>query len=82
MSDCPSVCPYLEISVTTKPIGFYCSGNLPTGPVVVLGNFLGGATPQTPPPKKKIQIRYRRVNFPLPHRASLPEARGETASNI
>ena len=37
-----SVRPSLEISVTTEPIGFYSSGNIPTGPVVVLGYFLGG----------------------------------------
>ena len=81
MSDRPSVCPYLEISVTTKPIGFYFSGNLLTGPVVVLGNFLGGGTPKLPK-KKNLQIWYRRVDSLLPHKASLPEARGETASNI
>ena len=35
------VCPSLKISVTIKPIGFYYSGIIPTGPVVVLGYFLG-----------------------------------------
>ncbi len=32
-----SVCTSLKILVTTEPIGFYPSGNIPTGPVVVLG---------------------------------------------
>ena len=32
----------LKISVTTEPIGFYSSGSIPTGPVMVLGYFLGG----------------------------------------
>ena len=35
----------LKISVTAEPIGFYSSGNIPTGPVVVLGK-------ESPPPKK------------------------------
>ncbi len=38
MSASLSVCPSLKISVTTKPIGFYSSGNIP----MVLGYFLGG----------------------------------------
>ena len=37
-----SVCMQLKISVTAELIGFYSSGNIPTGPVVVLGYFLGG----------------------------------------
>ena len=37
-----SVHPSLKISVTTEPIRFYSSGKIPTGPVVVLGFFLGG----------------------------------------
>ena len=51
-----SVRPSLEISVTTEPIGFYSSGNIPTVPVVVLGYFLGGRgeTPTTPQKQKKI----------------------------
>ena len=28
--------------IMTIPIGFYSSGNIPTGPVVGLGYFLGG----------------------------------------
>ena len=49
-----SVRPSLKISVTTEPIGFYSSGNIPTGPVVVLGYFLGGwDTPNSPLNKKK-----------------------------
>ena len=53
MSVRPSVCLSLKISVTTEPIGFYSSGNIPTGPGVVLGYFLRGwDTPN--PPKQKI----------------------------
>ena len=37
-----SVCLKLKISVTTKPIGLYSSGNIPNGPVMVLSYFLGG----------------------------------------
>ena len=37
-----SVLPSLKISVTTEPIGFYSSGNIPACPLVVLGYFLGG----------------------------------------
>ncbi len=44
----------LKISVTTKPIGFYSSGNIPDGPVVVLGYFLGGLDTIIPPPNKNI----------------------------
>ncbi len=34
---------YLKLKISTaEPIGFYSSGNVPTGPVVVLGSFLGG----------------------------------------
>ena len=40
-----------SVSVTTKPIDFYSSGNIPTGPVVVFGHFLGD---WDTPPKKKI----------------------------
>ena len=32
----------LKISVTEGPIGFYSSGNIPNGPVVVLSYFLLG----------------------------------------
>ena len=32
----------LKISVSAKPIGFYSSGNIPNGPLVVLGYFHGG----------------------------------------
>ncbi len=40
--------PSLKILVTTKPIGFYSPGCIPTGPVVVLSIFLGAGTPPTP----------------------------------
>ena len=32
----------LKISVTAEPIGLYFSGNIPTGPVMVLSYFPGG----------------------------------------
>ena len=53
MSVCLSVRPFLKISVTTEPIGFYSSGNIPTGPVVVLGYFLGEWDTPNPPKNKK-----------------------------
>ena len=68
MPVCLSVCPSvsqsvylkLKISVTTELIGLYSSRNISTGPVMVLGYFLGGwDTPNPlknykyPPPKKK-----------------------------
>ena len=37
-----SVCLKLKILITTEPIGLYYSGNIPTGPVMVLRYFLGG----------------------------------------
>ena len=44
MSVYPSVCLTVRLSlkilVTTESIGFYSSGNIPTGPVVVLSYFL------------------------------------------
>ena len=43
----------LKILVTTKPIGFYSSGIIPTGPVVDLGYFLGGGTTTNPQKTKK-----------------------------
>ena len=42
----------LKILVTTEPTGFYSSGNIPTGHVVVLGYFLKGWDTHTPPPQK------------------------------
>ena len=44
-----SVHPSLKILVTIESIGFYSSGNIPTGPVVVLGYF----HPQPPKKQKK-----------------------------
>ena len=46
----------LKISVTTEPIGFYSSGYIPIGPVVVLSYFYGGGSPPTSPPSKKMKI--------------------------
>ena len=60
-SVCLSVCPSLKISVTTKPIGFYSSG-----PVVVLGYFLGGwdtPNPPSPPKKTKKSTPHFFLNF-------------------
>ena len=53
MSVHPSICLSLKISVTTQLIGFCSSGNIPIGPVVVLGYFLWGwDTPNHPKDKK------------------------------
>ena len=57
-SVCLSVCQSLKISVTTGPIIFYYSGNIPTGPVVVLGYFLGGWDTPNPPKNKKIPPHF------------------------
>ena len=43
----------LKISVTAEPIWLYFSGIIPTGPVVVLGYFLGGCDTPNPPKNKK-----------------------------
>ena len=50
----PSVSPSLKISVTTEPIGFYSSGYISIGPVVVLSYFIGGWDTPNPPKNKKI----------------------------
>ena len=47
----------LKISVTTESIGCYSSGNIPIGPVVVLGYYLGGW--DTPPKKTKKPLEAR-----------------------
>ena len=46
-----SVCLKLKISVITEPIGFYSSGYIPIGAVVVLGYYLGGWDTLNPPKK-------------------------------
>ena len=51
MSVCLSVCLNLKILVTNEPIGFCFSGNIPTGPVVVLGYLFGGWDNPNPPKK-------------------------------
>ncbi len=43
----------LKISVTAEPIGLYSTGNISTGPVMVLSIFLEG---ESPPPQIKIKI--------------------------
>ena len=93
LSVCLSVCQSLKISVTTEPIIFYYSGNIPTGPVVVLGYFLGGWDTPNPPKNKKIpphfffcwrfswsyyEFRQKKILSPLG--AKPLEARGEAAS--
>ena len=99
MSVCLSVCPSvrlsvrlkLKISVTAEPIGLYFSGIIPTGPVMVLGYFLGGwDTPNPPkkwktPPQKKIffyffflNLKYEKLSWS--NLAQPLEARGEAAS--
>ena len=63
MSVCPSVRLSLQISVTTEPIAFHSLGNVPTGPVAVLGYFLGGW--DTPNPPKNEIIPPPRIFFYL-----------------
>ena len=58
LSVCLSVRLSLKISVTTEPIEFYSSGNIPTGPVVVLGYFLVGWNTPNPPKNKKIPLPF------------------------
>ena len=53
-----SVYPSLKISVTNEPIEFYSSGNIPTGPVEVLGYFLGGWNTPNPPKKQKKSLNF------------------------
>ena len=93
LSVCLSVCQSLKISVTTGPIIFYYSGNIPTGPVVVLGYFLGGWDTPNPPKNKKIPPHFffllkiflvllrisPKKNF-ITSWGKAPEARGESAS--
>ena len=52
----------LKISVNTEPIEFYSSDNISTGPVVILGHFLGGETPQTPK-KNKNPPQFKKKNL-------------------
>ena len=53
MSLRPSVCLSLNISVTIEPIGFYSSGYIPIGPLVVLSYFLEGWDTPNPPKNEK-----------------------------
>ena len=46
----------LKILVITEPVGFYSSGNISTGPVVVLSYFLGNPPTQ----QKKIFLNFFR----------------------
>ena len=73
-----SVCPSLKISVTTEPIGFYSSGNIPTGPVVFLGYFLGGW--DTPKPSKNEKNPPSIFFLICGGISRVLEARGEAAS--
>ena len=50
-----SVCLKLKISVNTAPIGLrFSSGNIPSGAVMVLSNFLGKVGQPQPPQKRKM----------------------------
>ena len=54
VEQCLSVRLKLKILVTPELNRLYSSGNIPTGPVVVLSYFLWGwDIPLPPPPKKK-----------------------------
>ena len=59
MSVCLFVRPSTKISVTTEPIGFYSSGNIPTGQVVVLGYFFWGGDTPNPPKNNKSPSQLR-----------------------
>ncbi len=52
---------FIKNLVTTEPIGFYSSGNIPNAHLVVLGYFLGGW--ENPPPKKKKKKLFKAVNL-------------------
>ena len=58
-----SVRPSRKISVTTEPIGFYSSRNIPTGPIVVLGYFLRRWDTHNPPKNKKYPTHFFPENF-------------------
>ena len=54
-----SVCLKLRISVTTKPIGLYSSGNIPTGPGMVSNYFIWGwDTPNLPNKTQNILLIF------------------------
>ncbi len=79
-----------KISVTTGPIEFYSSGNIPTDPVVVLSYFLGGWDNPPSPPPKKIHLNFFSPNgsghikifFKITLWNKELEARGEAASKL
>ena len=52
----------LKISVTAEPIELYSSGNIPTGPLVVLSHFLGEWDSPTPQ-KTKYMVNNLGFNF-------------------
>ena len=56
-----SVCLKLKISVSTKPIGLYSSGKIPTGPVTVLSYFLVGWDTPNPPKNKKMGFNKKNI---------------------
>ena len=91
MSVHPSVCPSFKISVTTEPIVFYSSRNIPTGSLVVLSYFLGGwETPNHPKKQKNffsvVYLKFKGCStrgtclYKYPLGAKLLEARDEAAS--
>ena len=73
----------LKILVTTEPIRFYFSGNIPTGPVVVLVYFIGGwDTPNPSKNQKKINLKKNYLKLVAAAPEVLKEARGEANNNI
>ncbi len=62
-SVCLSVRLSLKITVTTEPIGFYSSGDILTGPVVVLGYFLGRWDTPNPIQNKKSPHQFLKIYF-------------------
>ena len=78
MSVSPFVCLKLKISVTAKPIGFYSSLNIPTGPVVGLGCFFRGSKTKFPLPLLGPSPR----DFTITLMVKPLESRGEAAGII
>ena len=58
-----SVCLKLKISVTKEPIGLFSSGNIPTGPGIVLSYFIGGWDTPNPTSPKKRKIPPKNTHF-------------------
>ena len=89
MSVCPSVRLKLKTSVTAEPNGLYSSGNITTGPVVVLSYFLWRVEhPQSLPPQpyyvgtKKFFFFYEGTFFKLTLWVKQQRAKGDAGSKI